>query len=55
MQDENNFSKIMFLNEKFKFMPIGDVWDEYLARQGLQEDWFDEVEKFETEVIAKRK
>ncbi len=55
LQDENNFSKIMFLNEKFKFMPIGDVWDEYLARQGLQEDWFDEVEKFETEVIAKRK
>ncbi|MBR2374741.1 MAG: L-rhamnose isomerase [Clostridia bacterium] len=55
LQNENNFSKIMFLNEKFKFMPIGDVWDEYLARQGLQEDWFDEVEKFEAEVIAKRK
>ena len=54
LQNENNFSKIMFLNEKFKFMPIGDVWDEYLRRQGLSEDWFDEVEKFEKEVIAKR-
>ena len=54
LQDENNFSKIMFLNEKFKFMPIGDVWDEYLRRQGLCEDWFGEVEKFEKEVIAKR-
>ena len=54
LQNENNFSKIMFLNEKFKFMPIGDVWDEYLRRQGLCEDWFDEVEKFEKEVIAKR-
>ena len=54
LQNENNFSKIMFLNEKFKFMPIGDVWDEYLRRQGLCEDWFGEVEKFETEVIAKR-
>ena len=54
LQNENNFSKIMFLNEKFKFMPIGDVWDEYLRRQGLKEDWFDEVEKFEKEVIAKR-
>ncbi len=54
LQDENNFSKIMFLNEKFKFMPIGDVWDEYLRRQGLSEDWFDAVEAFEKEVIAKR-
>lgn len=54
LQNENNFSKIMFLNEKFKMMPVGDVWDEYLRRQGLSEDWFDEVEKFETEVIAKR-
>ena len=54
LQNENNFSKIMFLNEKFKFMPIGDVWDEYLRRQGLCEDWFGEVEKFEKEVIAKR-
>ncbi|MBE5752990.1 MAG: L-rhamnose isomerase [Clostridiales bacterium] len=54
LQDENNFSKIMYLNEKFKFMPIGDVWDEYLRRQGLSEDWFGEVEKFEKEVFAER-
>ncbi len=54
LQNENNFSKIMFLNEKFKFMPIGDVWDEYLRRQGLSEDWFDAVEAFEKKVIANR-
>ena len=54
LQDENNFSKIMFLSEKFKMMPVGDVWDEYLRRQGLSEDWFGEVESFEKDVIAKR-
>ena len=54
LQDENNFSKIMFLSEKFKMMPVGDVWDEYLRRQGLSEDWFGEVEAFEKDVIAKR-
>lgn len=54
LQDENNFTKILYLNEKFKMMPVGDVWDEYLSRQGLSDDWFDEVEKFEKEVIAKR-
>ena len=54
LQNENNFTKIMYLNEKFKTMPIGDVWEEYLRRQNLSDDWFDAVEKFESEVIAKR-
>ena len=55
LQDEYNFTKIMYLNEKFKCMPFGDVWEEYLHRQGLSDDWFDEIEKFEAEVIANRK
>lgn len=54
LQDENNFTKIMYLNEKFKTMPVGDVWEEYLTRQKLNDDWFEEIEKFEKEVIAKR-
>ena len=54
LQNESNFTKIMYLNEKFKTMPIGDVWEEYLSRQGLNDDWFEEVEKFETEVFASR-
>ena len=55
LQDENNFTKIMYLNEKFKTMQISDVWEEYLIRQGLNDDWFEEVEKFEKEVFSKRK
>ena len=54
LQNENNFTKIMYLNEKFKTMPVGDIWEEYLRRQNLSDDWFDTVEKFESEVIAKR-
>ena len=45
----------MYLNEKFKTMPMGNVWDEYLAREGLSDDWFEEIEQFERDVIAKRK
>lgn len=54
LQEKNDFTKIIFLHEKAKVMPIGDVWNEYLRRQGLSEDWFGEVEKFEKETIAKR-
>ena len=54
LQNESNFTKVMYLNEKFKTMPIGDVWEEYLSRQGLNDDWFEEVERFEKEVFATR-
>ena len=54
LQDEANFTKVLYMHERVKFLPFTDVWDEYLRRQGLCEDWFDEVEKFEKEVIAKR-
>lgn len=54
LQDENNFTKIMYLNEKFKSMPWCGVWEEYLARQGLSENWFEEIEAYETEVLSKR-
>ena len=55
LQDESNFTKIMYLNEKFKTMPVGDVWEEYLTRQDLKDDWFEEVENFEREVFEARK
>ena len=55
LQEETNFTKIMYLNEKFKLMPVGDVWNEYLSRQGLSDDWYEEIELFEKEVIANRK
>ena len=54
LQDENNFTKIMYLNEKFKSMPWGVIWEEYLSRQGLGENWLEEVQKYEREVLLKR-
>lgn len=54
LQNDNNFTKIMYLSEKFKTMPMGDVWNEYLTRQGLSDDWMDEIDAFERDVIAKR-
>ncbi len=54
LQDENNFTKIMYLNEKLKTMPVGDIWEEYLARQGMQDDWFEEIEKFDNQIRKER-
>ena len=54
LQDEGNYTKVFYMHERVKFLPISDVWDEYLRRQGLKEDWFEEVEAFEKNVIANR-
>ena len=54
LQNEHNFTKIMYLNEQCKLLPVGDVWNEYLSRQNLNSDYFTEIKTFEKEVLSKR-
>ena len=54
LQDENNFTEIMYLQEEMKMMPIGDVWEEFLSRSGVVSNYLAEVEKYENEVLLKR-
>ena len=55
LQDTANFGKLMYLNEELKLLPLGDIWNEYLARQGMNNEWYAEVEKYEKEVLSLRK
>ena len=55
LQDKANFGKLMYLNEELKLLPLGDIWNEYLARQGMNNEWYAEVEKYEKEVLSLRK
>ena len=55
LQDAGNFSRLMATQEEMKTMPFGEVWDEYLKREGVKGfDWFDDVEAYEREVTGKR-
>ena len=54
LQDENNFTEIMYLQEEMKMMPIGDVWEEFLSRSGVEANYLAEVKKYENEVLLKR-
>ncbi len=55
LQAEANFTKLMVLQERVKMLPFGAVWDEYLRRQGMDDNYYDEVVKYEDEVLSKRK
>jgi L-rhamnose isomerase len=46
----------MMRQEELKFYPVGDVWEEFCARNGVigNETWFDAVKNYENEVLLKR-
>jgi len=56
LQEKSNFTQLLATQEELKFMPFCDVWNEYCERNGVTADisWFDEITKYETEVLSKR-
>ena len=55
LQDTNQMTKKMVMMEEIKMLPIGDVWEEYCKRCGVAAaGWFEEIEKYEAEVLSKR-
>ena len=54
LQANNNFTKLMVMQEELKTMPFGVVWSEYLSREGIKEDYLTEILKYEKEVLVNR-
>lgn len=56
LQDENRMTELMVMHEEVKTLPFGDIWNEYCAQCGVAADtaWFDEIMKYEEEVLSKR-
>lgn len=50
LQDEARFTELMYLNEKMKTYPFGDVWEEYLKRNGVKSEFFADIENYEKEL-----
>ncbi len=56
LQDESSLTELMVRQEAVKTMPIGDVWEEYCRQCGVkgEMDWFDDVVKYEKEILVNR-
>lgn len=56
LQDQSRFTELMMLQEELKTYPMGDVWDYYCEKSGVPQksDWFDEIKKYEEEVLSAR-
>ena len=56
MQDKAEFSRLLMMQEEVKLLPFGEIWAEYCRQCGVEpnEAWFDEIVKYENEVLSKR-
>jgi len=54
LQKENNFTKLMVLQEELKTAPFGDIWNEFLAQEKVAENYLSEIEDYEKKVLVKR-
>ena len=55
LQDNADFTSLMALGEEIKTLPFGDIWDEYLERQGVKKNYLDEIKEYEKKVLVNRK
>ena len=53
-QDEYDFTSLQAKQEAYKMLPIGDIWNEFLAREGVEADYLTAVKKYEQDVQLKR-
>lgn len=54
LQENNEMTELMVLQEEMKTAPFGAVWNEYLKRENVSASYIDDVKKYEQEVLVKR-
>ena len=56
LQNNRQFTELMMLSVELKTDPLGDVWDYFCEQNGapVKEAWFEEVKRYEADVLAKR-
>ena len=56
LQDENQLSELMVMQEELKTFPFGDIWEEYCKQNHVKADssWFEDIKVYEQDVLQKR-
>ena len=55
LQDKGDFTQLMYLQEECKTLPFGDIWAEFLLRENVSGDYYNEIKKYEEKVLVNRK
>ncbi len=57
LQDKDNWTELMVVQEELKTAPFGEIWDEYCRQCNVPADgeWYETVKGYEKEVLEVRK
>ena len=55
LQENGDFTQLMYLQEECKTLPFGDIWAEFLMRENVSGDYYKEIKKYEEKVLVNRK
>lgn len=56
LQNTRQLTELMMLQEELKLYPLGDVWNHFCEINGVpqKEEWFEEIKKYEKEILSRR-
>ena len=54
-QVKGEFTRLMYLQERVKMLPFGEVWAEYLKECGLDDNYFETISEYEKTILEERK
>ena len=54
-QEKGEFTRLMYLQERVKMLPFGEVWEEYLKESGLDDNYFETISEYEKTILEERK
>lgn len=54
LQNEERLTELMVLQEELKVAPFGDVWNEYLKSENVENDYITAVKEYEEKVLVER-
>ncbi len=55
LQDTEQMTDLMVLQEELKTAPLGDIWAEFLRREGTPADYLTPIREYEEKVLKERK
>ena len=54
LQNDAQFTRLMVMQEELKTAPFGDVWNEFLKSENVNNEYLTEIEQYEKDVLLKR-
>ncbi|MBQ8742643.1 MAG: L-rhamnose isomerase [Clostridia bacterium] len=55
LQESADFTALMVKMEALKVAPFGDIWNEFLRREGMSDDYLTEIKDYEQKILEERK